>query len=166
MDLETIKLKIRKNKDIIYMNGYGVLVFMLWSLIKIILYLVDIAPEVSPGVDDNLDIIYLSLVIASSVIDDAFTIITGLLAIRVGKNNKPHYTALIVLSIITCSLGLEFLVGDILLCVILASDTSATIIANILTDTFFLTMTVFLTISAFKLNNLRRLEKEATTNER
>lgn len=165
MDLETIKLKIRKNKGIIYTNGYGVLIFMLWSLIKITLYLVDVAPDVTPDVNDDLYIIYMSLVSSSSIIADVLAAITGFLAIRVGKNNKKRYISLIVLSTITCFLNLQFVAGDIYLCVIIADDI-ATLIISVLTDVFFFTMTLFLMISAFRLKRLTKLEKEATTNER
>ena len=107
MDLETIKLKIRKNKDIIYTNGYGVLVFILWNLIKVILYSVDAVPEVDPEVATELDILFSSLFSSVLAAITIFTIITGIMAIRVGKKNSRHRIALIVLSVITCLLSLH-----------------------------------------------------------
>lgn len=159
MDLETIKLKIRKNKDTIHVDGYGVLIFMLWSLIKIILYSIDATPENHQSVDSNFNLIYLSSIISISLIEDILTVITGYIAIQVGKKNKPRYVALVVLSVITCILSLEFVAGDIWLCIVIANEAIGTAIVGIITDALFLALTLSLTISAIKLNKLRKLEK-------
>lgn len=164
MDLESIKLKIRKNKDIIYTNGYGVLVFILWDLIKIVLYSVDAAPD--SAMSNDLDTLYLSLFSSVLAAITILTAITGFMAIRVGKKNSRHRIALIVLSIITCLFSVQLMVDDIYLCMIIASYSISIYIVSILTDIFFFMMTLFLTISSFKLNRLRKLEKEANTNER
>lgn len=164
MDLESIKLKIRKNKDIIYTNGYGVLVFILWDLIKIVLYSVDAAPD--SAMSNDLDTLYLSLFSSVLAAITILTAITGFMAIRVGKKNSRHHVALIVLSIVTCLFSIQLMVDDIYLCVIVVSYGIPISIISVLTDFFFFTMVLLLTISSFKLNRLCRLEKEASINER
>lgn len=166
MDLETIKLKIRKNKDIIYTNGYGVLVFILWDLIKIVIFSIDASPDTSSVSAIDLDVIYLSLISSVLAAITILAAITGFMAIRVGKKNSKRYVALIVLSVITCLFSVQLMVDDIYLCTIIASYSISIYIISILTDVFFFMMTLFLTISSFKLNRLRKLEKEANTNER
>lgn len=166
MDLETIKLKIRKNKDIIYTNGYGVLVFILWDLIKIVLYSIDASPDTSPIKANDSSLLYLSLFVSVLAAITIFAAITGYMAIRVGKKNSKRYVALIVLSVITCLFSVQLMIDDIYLCTIIVSYGLSISVISVLTDIFFFVMTLILTIASFKLNRLRKLEKEANTNER
>lgn len=158
MDLDTIKLKIRKNKDIIYTNGYGILVFVLWSLVKLILYLVDIAPYVSPGVEDELDVVYSSLTLASSLIECAIAIATGVVAINAGKKDKPYRSSLIALAVITCFLSIDFIIFDFWVAMFLVETFSSTALIGVITDVFFFSVVLVLLVAAIK---LYKLEKKA-----
>lgn len=160
MNLEKVKKNIRKHKDVLATCGYGVLVFLVWTLVKVIIFVGSIIPEITTNSQVLYSVSYLSIFLVNTTIGA----ICGFLALKEGKNNKTGNIVLRVLSVLLSLIAAFNLVVDVFTDV---SDGtfSFVIIVTYIADVAFLIICLQIMISSFKLLKFYKLEEE-NSNER
>ena len=74
MEKLQVQRLIRKNKDILYTAGYGLLIFVLWALLKTILYVFGILPSADESKASVESTNYLIYILTVTIFSDILTI--------------------------------------------------------------------------------------------
>lgn len=169
MKLQEIQKKIRRQKDLLATNGYGVIIFILWNFVKSI---ISVQPIVSP--ENNMTEISEETLIIISIVLIAFLgllflevfagIFTGIFAIREGQKDKKAGKKLRIFSTILCVFGLIFVFGDIA-SFISKPEFSTALFISMIIDFVYCMFAIFIVVSSMYLTRLYKLEKEANINE-
>lgn len=157
MEKEEISLKIRKYHDILATAGYGVIVFVLWNLLKTIIYIRDIIPLLNDETRSLSDEFAGYLFSGIAIIFYIFVVIAGIFAIKEGKGGRRFNVLGRVLPLILSVISISFIIVDIMAFVRLKQFDTIYLI-NIVSDFICNGILFALTISAFILKKLYKLE--------
>ena len=158
-EIENTSKIIRKNRDILLTNGYGVIVFVLWNLIKGVIYIETFIPGVAEEVVVGEKILYVILIAIVTFLETMTGFTVGALAIKAGKKGSRIPIPLIVSCIILGLFAIFFVVSDIIAC-FLYGTFDLMLFLSTLVDTGYLMFVFALIISCFKLNKLLGNESE------
>ena len=153
-----IKKQIRKNQDLLSSCGYGVIIFLLWSFVKLTIYIINLWPDAGQPFDPERKIYIISLISSSSV-QLIIGLIAGYLTYKEGKHDKKCGLILRIFSIILVIMGIGFVVGDSYLFVELG-EFDVILLVTLIIDLLYLFFCIVVMVSALKLSKLYKLDKE------
>ncbi|MCQ2802442.1 MAG: hypothetical protein MJ225_02020 [Bacilli bacterium] len=159
MKLSLIEKLIRKNKDVLATCGYGIIVFLLWGIVKTVIWAYDILPTYYPTMDGQSAITYVSIYTTTYSLFYIFSVLTGIFSIQEGKKDKKRGLAICILSIplaITSILS----TGYDLYAQITSRELDLLYVAFSVFEVIFLYFIIRLIISAFLLRRYENLIKE------
>lgn len=159
MEINEIQRNIRKNKDILNSSGYGILVFFAWNIVKIFVYVYGLGSFVSPGVEDESDILYRFIISTQSALQLFIGIFIAIFFMRNYHPNKKMDIIKKSLLMLFVLIALSFIAVDIFL-LIISRSFDAVIIFSLIMDCVYATLVIYAVISFFKLVKLTKLEKE------
>lgn len=157
IDLETpeITRKVNKHKAILTAAGYGIIVFILWNIIKGIIYLRYFLPENQEVSDLGYSIGYIVLVSVNTVI----CLVTAYYAGRIAKKDKKINAVFIVLTVLVLLVGcLTFGLDIATLC--LLDKFSIISVFLFVADIIFFVFTIQIFVSAIVLKKIEKGQKD------
>ena len=160
MQKDLILKRTRKNRDILSACGYGVIVFCLWGLIKILIWAFIIVPglEIDPSTISSSN--YFWPYVINTIILYIFSFLTGLFSVRNGKKDKNYIVLICIFSIPLVILNCLSLAYDIYIQIKLI-DVDGFYIASTVIEVIFIYFSIRVMISSFLLKKYsKKLEKE------
>lgn len=159
MKLSIIERLVRKNKDVLATCGYGVIVFLLWGLVKTVIWAYDILPTYYPNLESSSAIRYVAIYVISYSLFYILCVLTGIFSIQEGKKDKKRGLAICLLSI---PLVLTNIIstGYDLYVQIDSRELDLLYVAFSVFEVIFLYFTIRLLISAFLLRKYEKMIKE------
>ena len=164
MEKLQIQRLIRKNKDILYTAGYGLLIFVLWGLLKTILYVFGILPSMSEDQFSVESTSYLIYILTATIFSDILSFIVFYLCRREGRNDIKVGKILRILGGLLLIFSIGFVIGDIIMQIRIGQfDLIAILI--IFGEAIYAFFTILVFASSIRLSYLYMLE-ERPINER
>lgn len=160
MNQTELKRKIWKNKDILSTCGYGVIIFIVWTFIKQLLYSMHIMPSNDELAEDIYSIIS---VIYNTVIFIA-CLATGFLARKYGRKDRKEKPTIFVLSIILSILSVLTVFVDSFLLIYIIEEFDILSLIAVIMDLLFCIFVIRIASSVFTLKKLYKI-REANNNE-
>lgn len=162
MEVSENKRKFRKYKDKLATAGYGVVIFILWGIIKELFYL----KWYFPNNEEIADKGYLIGFSIFSLVLLGICLATGILARKYGRSDYKEKTIFIVFSFILGFLVIASLFFDIALLFTVLDDFDVLAFITLIADVSFFVFVLQILISIFLLKNVYKTDNKEVTNER
>lgn len=159
MEKLQVQRLIRKNKDILYTAGYGLLIFVLWTLLKTILYVFGILPSADESQASVESTNYLIYILAVTIFSDILTIIVFYLSRKEGRNDFKVGKILRILAGLLVIATIGFVIGDIIVQIKIGQFDMIGILI-IVGEVIYTIFTILVFVSSLRLSNLYKLEEE------
>lgn len=155
-----IRRNIHKYKDFLATAGFGIIVLIVWGLIKTIVYVRWFLPQLNNSAEQ----VFSWTATGLNILEFALCLFTGFFAKRSGKSDKKEKPILLILTILLLFFGLVITASDIYF-IIQYNEVDIISIISLLSDTLFLFFVGLILVSIFKLKKLYKAQKEVN-NER
>lgn len=150
-----IRRNTHKYKDFLATGGFGIIMLIVWGLIKGIIYIRWIVPQLT----DVSEQAFSWTATGVNLIEFTLCLFTGFFAKKSGKGDKKEKISLLILTILIIILGLAITASDIYV-VVQYNEFDLISIISIIGDVLFLFFSGLILFSILKLKQLYKMQKE------